>query len=110
VEVAFETATVVVSDPPEALGAAIAEIHLWFGVDGLPTGLRLEQLVVTPGSLLVCTINRKDHGAVTRIAEGISAYLDKSGFKVPCLVMDDGTSLKALTDDELAEMGLRRIG
>jgi hypothetical protein len=96
----------------------VAEIHLLFDRDGIPSPLVLERCIrslqVRPGDLIVYTLpsyqTMADDALLERLMIQLKQLLDRMAvpYTSICLIAP-GASLQSLDEEDLRRLGLQRI-
>lgn len=90
----------------------MVDVNLHFGPTGWPVGIEFRKLRLQADDTVICTIDAR-HGPDTlqSIGKVLSDMITEKGIMgVRVVVLQQGTSLDTLDDEELARLGLQRIG
>lgn len=92
----------------------MAEISLYFGADGnviVPTTAEFSRMALRESDLIICTLPAVGPQILEPVAKQLQEVLDDRGLKdVRVILLAEGVTLQTMTDKELAELGLQRIG
>lgn len=95
----------------------MAEINLYFGADGhviVPVTAEFSRMALRENDVVVCTLPAVAAAGPEQfesVAKQLRDVLHGRGLKgVQVILVAQGVTLQAMSDEELAELGLRRIG